>query len=205
MAYFPTYVGQDAAAVVPVIRRIEVDAIREALEKGVSDFWAMPSHAAFLALVYPLCGMVLAYTPSYQNALQLLFPLASGFALVGPFVAVVFCPSGCNPRTLRNFPIQSTAAEVLHVITILAERRGIAIVAPIHDAIVTESGAADAQELAQVADRLMRDASAVVLKGYELPSDCAILMPGEHFQDKRGAHMWSTITKLLAKLARGVA
>src|ERR1700684_2454482 len=88
MAYFPTYVGQDAAAVVPVIRRIEVDAIREALEKGVSDFWAMPSHAAFLALVYPLCGMVLAYTPSYQNALQLLFPLASGFAIVGPFVAV---------------------------------------------------------------------------------------------------------------------
>ena len=47
MAYFPTYVGQDAAAVVRVIRKIEVDAIREALEKGVSDFWAMPSHAAF--------------------------------------------------------------------------------------------------------------------------------------------------------------
>src|ERR1700735_5391248 len=88
MAYFPTYLGQDVAAVVPVIRRIEVDAIREALEKGVSDFWAMPSHAAFLALVYPLCGMVLAFAPSYQNALQLLFPLASGFALVGPFVAV---------------------------------------------------------------------------------------------------------------------
>src|SRR5580693_1722602 len=88
MAYFPTYIGQDAAAVVPVIRRIEVDAIREALKKGVSDFWAMPSHAAFLALVYPLCGMVLVYAPSYQNALQLLFPLASGFALVGPFVAV---------------------------------------------------------------------------------------------------------------------
>ena len=88
MAYFPTYIGQDAAAVVPVIRRIEVNAIRKALEEGGSDFWAMPSHAAFLALVYPLCGMVLAYAPSYQNALQLLFPLASGFALVGPFVAV---------------------------------------------------------------------------------------------------------------------
>ena len=88
MAYFPTYVGQDAAAAVPVIRRIEVKAIREALEEGVSDFWAMPSHAAFLGLVYPLCGMVLAYAPSYQNAVQLLFPLASGFALVGPFVAV---------------------------------------------------------------------------------------------------------------------
>jgi uncharacterized membrane protein len=88
MAYFPIYVGQDTAAVAPVIRRIEVKDIREALEEGVSDFWAMPSHAAFLGLVYPLCGMVLAYAPSYQNALQLLFPLASGFALVGPLVAV---------------------------------------------------------------------------------------------------------------------
>ena len=88
MAYFPIYVSQDAAAAVPLIRRIEVKAIREALEEGVSDFWAMPSHAVFLALVYPLCGMVLAYAPSYQNTVQLLFPLASGFALVGPFVAV---------------------------------------------------------------------------------------------------------------------
>jgi uncharacterized membrane protein len=61
MAYFPTYVGHNTAAVVPIIRGIEVGAIREALEKGVSDFCAMPSHAAFLALVYPLCGMVLAY------------------------------------------------------------------------------------------------------------------------------------------------
>ena len=88
MAYFPICVGQDAAAEVPVIRRIEVKEIREALEKGVNDFLAMPSHVAFLALVYPLCGLVLAYATSDQNALQLLFPLASGFALVGPFVAV---------------------------------------------------------------------------------------------------------------------
>lgn len=93
----------------------------------------------------------------------------------------------------------------MHVVTILAERRGIQIVAPIHDAIVVEGDAADARELAQAADRLMRDASAIVLKGYELPSDCAVLMPGEHFQDKRGASMWNTITRLLAKLARGAA
>src|SRR5277367_1018197 len=88
MAYFPIYVGQEAAAAVPVIRRIEVKDIREVLEKGVNDFWAMPSHVAFLALIHPLCGLVLAYATSDQNALQLLFPLASGFALVGPFVAL---------------------------------------------------------------------------------------------------------------------
>src|ERR1700743_603817 len=98
MAYFPTYVGQDAAAMVPVIRRIEVNAIREALEKGVSDFWAMPSHVAFLALVYPLCGMVLAYAPSYQNALQLLFPYLPACRTI-----VAGRPPGCYacPRPAR--------------------------------------------------------------------------------------------------------
>jgi uncharacterized membrane protein len=88
MAHFHIYVGQDVTAAAPVIRRIEVKDIGEALEKGVSDFCAMPSHLAFLALIYPFCGMVLAYATSHQNALQLLFPLASGFALVGPFTAV---------------------------------------------------------------------------------------------------------------------
>jgi uncharacterized membrane protein len=88
MAYFHISIGQDAAGAAPVIRKIEIKDIREALEEGLNDFWAMPSHAVFLGLVYPLCGMVLAYAPSYQNALQLLFPLASGFALVGPFVAI---------------------------------------------------------------------------------------------------------------------
>jgi uncharacterized membrane protein len=88
MAYFHISFGQDAAGAAPVIRKIEIKDIRDALEEGLNDFWAMPSHAAFLGLVYPLCGMVLAYAPAYQNALQLLFPLASGFALVGPFAAV---------------------------------------------------------------------------------------------------------------------
>jgi hypothetical protein len=65
--------------------------------------------------------------------------------------------------------------------------------------------AVDAEELVQAVDRPMRDASALVLKGYELPSDCKILMPGEHFQDDRGKAMWDTVVKLLAKCGRGVA
>ena len=67
MAYFHISIGQDAAGAAPVIRKIEIKDIREALEEGLNDFWAMPSHAAFLGLVYPLCGMVLAYAPSYAK------------------------------------------------------------------------------------------------------------------------------------------
>jgi uncharacterized membrane protein len=88
MANFRAYVDRVGGAVAPIIRRIEFRDVGEALAKGVDDFRSMPSHLAFLALIYPVCGVVLAYTTSQQNALQLLFPLASGFALIGPFAAV---------------------------------------------------------------------------------------------------------------------
>jgi uncharacterized membrane protein len=88
MAYSHISIGQVAAWVAPVIRKIEIKDVCDALAEGLNDFLAMPTHAAFLALVYSLCGLLLAYATSAQNALQLLFPLASGFALVGPFVAV---------------------------------------------------------------------------------------------------------------------
>jgi hypothetical protein len=45
----------------------------------------------------------------------------------------------------------------------------------------------------------MRDASAVVLRGYELPTDKQIRRPGERFYDKRGASMWETVNRLLAR------
>ena len=65
----------------------------------------MPSHLAFLALIYPFCGVVLVYAASQQNALQLLFPLSSGFALIGPFAAVgLFEMSRRRELGLGHFP-----------------------------------------------------------------------------------------------------
>ena len=47
-----------------------------------------PSHIVFLCLIYPIVGVVLAAWTSGNNALPLLFPLVSGFALIGPFAAI---------------------------------------------------------------------------------------------------------------------
>jgi uncharacterized membrane protein len=88
MTNFHILVGQDLGSDLPVVRKIGVGDIWDALAQGLDDFRAMPSHLLFLGLVYPICGMVLAYVTSQQNVLQLLFPLASGFALVGPFAAI---------------------------------------------------------------------------------------------------------------------
>ena len=119
-----------------------------------------------------------------------------------PFGWYMQCPPDTNPRTIRNFPIQSAGAEILHVACILAERRGIAIVAPVHDAIMAEGPADQADELAVALDQVMGDAAAIVLRGYRLPTDCQIIRPGERYFDDRGEAMWNTVSGLLAKLER---
>ena len=48
----------------------------------------MPSHAVFLCVVYPLLGMLLVGMTLDYSVLPLAFPLAAGFALVGPFAAI---------------------------------------------------------------------------------------------------------------------
>jgi DNA polymerase I len=119
-----------------------------------------------------------------------------------PFGWVMQCPPGISSRTARNFPIQSAGAEVLHVACILAERRGIHIVAPVHDAFMAETSLDRVAETSVALDRVMRDASSIVLRGYELRTDEKIISPGERFHDERGLEMWTTVEKLLVKLKR---
>jgi hypothetical protein len=122
-----------------------------------------------------------------------------------PFGWTMQCPSGMNPRTLRNFPIQSTGSEILHVACILAERRGLEIVAPVHDALMVEGDLDALEDVSQALDRVMRDASAVVLCGYELPTDVQLIRPGGHYVDERGQAMWDTVSKLVARREQEIA
>ena len=81
----------------------------------------------------------------------------------------------------------------MHTACLLADRRGIEIVAPIHDAFVAQCDARDVKDVSAALDRVMRDASAVVLRGYELPTDYQIVRPGGRYFDKRGKAMWETV------------
>lgn len=72
----------------PVIRHITTADIRDALRLGWEDFKAVPSHAVILCLIYPVVGLVLARIALGSSILPLLFPLAAGFALIGPFAAL---------------------------------------------------------------------------------------------------------------------
>src|ERR1700740_1015202 len=75
-------------AAIPVVRKIGLSDLRDALRLGWEDFKAVPSHAIILCVIYPVLGLVLARTVLGYSVLPLLFPLAAGFALLGPFAAL---------------------------------------------------------------------------------------------------------------------
>ena len=72
----------------PVIRDIGWDDLVDALKKGLDDFKTYPSHLGLLAVIYPVLGMMLARLTFGYDILPLLFPIISGFALIGPLAAV---------------------------------------------------------------------------------------------------------------------
>ncbi len=72
----------------PSVRRIGLDDLRIALRKGFEDFVACRSDVAFLCLLYPIIGVTLAWLAFRGDLLPLIFPVISGFALVGPVAAV---------------------------------------------------------------------------------------------------------------------
>ena len=75
-------------AAAPIIRTIGLSDLHQALRLGWEDFKAVPSHAIILCVIYPVLGLVLARTVLGYSVLPLLFPLAAGFALLGPFAAL---------------------------------------------------------------------------------------------------------------------
>ena len=88
MAEFHVLAGTGDRITHPAVRKIHVGDLTAALREGFDDFMDKPSHYVFLGLIYPIVGVVLALWTSGYNALPLLYPLMSGFALIGPFAAI---------------------------------------------------------------------------------------------------------------------
>jgi len=88
MSNFHVYAGAGGTLDHPDVRRISMSDLSGALRDGVADFMENPTHLIFIGIIYPLVGVVLATWTSGADALPLLYPLVSGFALVGPLAAV---------------------------------------------------------------------------------------------------------------------
>ncbi len=78
----------DTSLAPPQVRRITFADLRDVLVDGFKDFAAFRADVIFLCIIYPAAGFVLARTMSNVGLLPLIFPLVSGFALIGPFAAI---------------------------------------------------------------------------------------------------------------------
>lgn len=88
MANFHVIGGATETLEHPVVRKISIHDVLDALHLGIEDFWEKPSHYVLLTLIYPLVGIVLTIWMSGYYTWPLLYPLLGGFALIGPFAAI---------------------------------------------------------------------------------------------------------------------
>lgn len=106
----PTLADSRSAPV--AVRAIGFDDLRAALRAGVEDFFAMPTHVVMLVLIYPVIGVFIARLSVYGDLLPLAYPMAAGFALLGPFAALgVYALSRRRERGLS--PTWSDAFDAL--------------------------------------------------------------------------------------------
>ncbi|CAN5912308.1 DUF2189 domain-containing protein [soil metagenome] len=75
-------------AVPPMVRRIGLADLRQALKEGARDFGACRTDVVFLCLLYPIAGLIISRFAFDYGMLPLVFPLVSGFALIAPLFGV---------------------------------------------------------------------------------------------------------------------
>ena len=161
------YWHEDRHAGTISVRQIGFSQLGEVLSDGLADFAANRTDVIFLCLIYPLVGLVLARLASGYGVVPLLFPLASGFALVGPLAAVglnemsrrreqgaevrwthafgvVRSPSigaiaGLGLLLIAIFLLWLTTANVIYGLT-LGPKPPVSIAAFVHDVFATRAG-----------------------------------------------------------------
>jgi uncharacterized membrane protein len=72
----------------PVVRPIAATDIAEALVEGLRDFQALPIYGLAFGALYAAGGIAIILCLTALGMAYLAYPLAAGFALIGPFVAI---------------------------------------------------------------------------------------------------------------------
>jgi hypothetical protein len=105
-----------------------------------------------------------------------------------------------NWRSLRNFPCQGNGSEMLRLAVCLAVERGVNVIAPVHDALMIEAPLTRISSAVQETRQAMQEAGEVVLDGFRLRTDAAVVRHPDHYRDKRGAAFWRMLLDVLHRV-----
>jgi DNA polymerase I-like protein with 3'-5' exonuclease and polymerase domains len=109
-----------------------------------------------------------------------------------------------SERSIRNWPIQSTCADLFRLAYVWGARHGLTLIAPVHDAVLLEAPEDRIEADVALMREIMRRASRVILNPtadgtIELRTDVKIIHYPGRFTDSRGTELWETVMKLLAE------
>jgi hypothetical protein len=102
-----------------------------------------------------------------------------------------------NPRSLRNYPMQSNGAEMLRLACCLATERGIEVCAPVHDAVMVCGPVERLEHDIEGMRAAMAEASKIILNGFELRTDVHRTLYPHRYHDARGTVMWNRVMELI--------
>ena len=100
-----------------------------------------------------------------------------------------------HKRSVRNFPVQATGADILRLSCCLGIERGVRICAPVHDAVLVEALLSGIEDTVSTTRAAMAEASRSILGGFEIRTEATVFT--DRFRDERGAFTWRLVRELL--------
>ncbi|PLW75856.1 hypothetical protein [Cohaesibacter celericrescens] len=82
----------------PIINTLTTDDLTEALSDGLRDFQKSAPYGLFFGGFYAVAGWLLLWLLTSYDLPYLVYPLASGFALIAPFIAAACMKSAAAAK-----------------------------------------------------------------------------------------------------------
>ena len=101
-----------------------------------------------------------------------------------------------NVKSVLNWPVQSTGGVLLRLAIVLAARKGVRIIGPVHDAVLVEARDEDIEEHVRLATEAMDEACRAVL-GDVIRTERQIIRADGRFYDKKGEKLWDDICEFM--------
>ena len=101
-----------------------------------------------------------------------------------------------RPTTIQNYPMQANGAEMLRLACAMAHEEGLALIAPVHDAILLEAPLETLDRDVARLREIMTEAGRIVLDGFPVRTDAEVVRSPRHYQDSRGVRMWQLVAEL---------
>ena len=98
-----------------------------------------------------------------------------------------------------NWPMQSHGSKLMRMATVLITQESIALCAVVHDAFLVLDRAESILKTAKKTQKLMTEASRIILKSFELKTDAEVFIHPERFPEERGEEVWNMLQHQLEK------